>query len=99
MLFSEVKPQYILMNAAAALLHCAVLCSAPCFALLTICYKAELSAPVSIFSFLGAGGKRCSGKVCTAERKKEKRRETENEKKRERIQMKKQIKTTDEGEH
>lgn len=87
------------MNAAAALLHCAVLCSAPCFALLTICYKAELSAPVSIFSFLGAGGKRCSGKVCTAERKKEKRRETENEKKRERIQMKKQIKTTDEGEH
>lgn len=73
------------MNTATALLCCAV----PCFALLTICYKAELSAPVSIFSFLEAGGKRCSGKVCTAERKKEKRRETENEKKRENTDEKK----------
>jgi len=41
-----------------------------CSALLTICYKAELSAPVTIFSCLRARGKRCSGKVCTAEKEK-----------------------------
>lgn len=70
----EVKPQYILMH---TLLRSA---------LLTICYKAELSAPVTIFSCWRAGGKRCSGKVCTAERK----REIEAE----RMQMRIQIETT-----
>lgn len=59
----EVKPQYILMHT----LPPPLLLSA----LLTICYKAELSAPVTIFSCQRAGGKRCSGKVCTAERKRE----------------------------
>lgn len=53
------KPEFIPM------LKLICRCSAP----LTICYEAELSAPVTIFSCLRARGKRCSGKVCTAEEK------------------------------
>lgn len=82
-----------MLPTATALLCCAVLCCA----LLTICYKAELSAPVTIFSCLRARGKRCSGKVCTAEMEKKKEKEMSRETRRERMQMRIQVKTTDEG--
>lgn len=71
---------YFLWSQSTSLCSC---CHHCCSALLTICYKAELSAPVTKFSCLRAGGKRCSRIVCTAERKKKKKRWREGDRARE----------------